>query len=296
MKKLAPLFAVLVLLLGMSGCGRLPVKNNKNQAPGNSVVQTDKLPQSSAAPSSKVETDSKAPAQSKKSESINSAAVSAAVPTQQKVLKQVHAALSTKIPLMLPKELPVDRNRYLTAVTKSLSKSYKAAFYETSRPAAPNTGDAAKGTPIAMVEGMDGKSADNSGSGFFDYEKVDPSAFKGENALDLGHSIKAVDDVGLGHQILTWNEGRWCFHVDSPSDTAYQSKKCPGRMQMAESVASYLENHMLPVPQKIGVADISVWQRSYGATVKWQYHQVVYQVVSKDPLTALKVAVAMRFD
>jgi hypothetical protein len=51
---------------------------------------------------------------------------------------------------------------------------------------------------------------------------------------------------------------------------------------------------MLPVPQKIGVVSINIWNRNNGTTVVWQDSQTVYQVSSGDPMTALKVAAAMK--
>ncbi len=65
--------------------------------------------------------------------------------------------------------------------------------------------------------------------------------------------------AGPGHQRLIWNEGRWCFRMDSPTDPALRNKKYPGRDQLAKNIVIYLDKNMLPAPQKIGVVHIGIW-------------------------------------
>ena len=296
MKRSAFLFVVLILSLEMAGCGNLSLQNNSKPQTESSQVQsstTAEPSQSSAVPSSDNAVSSNSSVQS--SASAGSApSGDTSSQTQQEILEQMNAALHTEVPLMLPTSVPTKSGYYLTATTASQSQDYKVNLYETAQPAEINSQAASKGTLIAAVEGTEYKDAVNAKDNISGYEQVDTSNY-GE-LLDLGHKIKAVGDAGLGHQYLIWNEGRWCLRVDSPTDPTYKNKEYPDREQLAKNVVAYLEDHMLPAPREIGVITINIWSQSYGTTVQWQDNQTVYQVSSQDPMTALKVAVAMKSD
>ncbi len=219
---------------------------------------------------------------------------------QRTVLNQTRAALNTKGTEMLPAarrlpiSVPVTKGHSLTAATSSQPTHYQVKFYETSQPVEINSPAVSKGTLIATVEGIQYKNAASAKGSVSGYEKVDTSNSGSGETLDLGHSIKAVGDAGTGHKYLTWNEGRWCMKVDSPIDPVFQNKEYPDGEQLAKNIVAYLENHTLPAPQKIGVIQSVIWNQSYEATVQWQENQMVYQVTSEDPMTVLKVAVAMK--
>ena len=123
---------------------------------------------------------------------------------------------------------------------------------------------------------------------------VNFSSADSDSIVDLGYHIKAARDAGLGHQILTWNEGRWCLRVDCPTDTAYQDKRYPDKKQLAKDIVAYLEKNMLPAPHDIGIITINIWNKNQGTTIAWQENKTVYQISSSDPMTALKVAVATK--
>lgn len=214
--------------------------------------------------------------------------------TQQAVLNQIHAALHTTVPLMLPTSVPVEKG-YLTATTTSQTTNYKANLYETKQPTKINSQAASKGTFIATVVGTEYKNAASAKENITEsgYMQVDFSNIP-DSPVDLGHRIKAMAEGGAGHQQMIWNEGRWCVRMDSPSDPAFRNKEYPDRDQLAKDIVAYLEDHMLPAPQKIGVISIVIWNQDYGTTVQWQENQTVYQISSPDPMTALKVAVAMK--
>ena len=224
--------------------------------------------------------------------SENSSQANMSSQTQQSVLTQIREALSTKVPLMLPKNVSVSKGRFLTAATSSQSTHYQVKFYETDRPVSVNSQDASKGKLLATVEGTRYQSAASAKSQISDYRQIDFSEY--DEFLDLGHSVKAAASVGLGHLHLRWNEGRWYIDVDSPADPAFRIKGSPDGEQLAKNVVAYLEEYMLPAPQKIGVINISNWSGTDGSTVRWQDNQTVYRVTSKDPMTALKIAVAMK--
>lgn len=273
--------AALFLLFGMAGCGSV-FSGDSSSAPESRAEQSQAAPQSSTAPSSQ---ESSQPASS------GPAAVTGPE-TQQEAISQARGALSTKVAVMLPSGVPVKAGRYLTAVTTSKAADYTVSFCETDQPAEINSKAAAKGTPVAAVEGTAYKDAAAAQDGIPGYERVDTSVSEG--IVNLGHAIKAVADAGAGHQMLTWNEGRWCIRIDSPSDPIYQNKDYPDRERLAKNVVAYLEDHTLPAPQKIGVISIDIWSWNYGATVEWQVDRTVYQVSSGNPMTALAVAVSMK--
>ena len=290
-KKLLGIGVILILLLGITGCGNLSRQNNSKVQAGSGLDQSSTEKQGGAASSSGDMAGGDSSAVSRESESPSLTA-DPAPKTQREALAQIRSALSTKVPLMLPANIPVEKGRYLASTTSSQATKYKVNFYEVDQPARLNSKAASKGTLIATVEGTAYKNAASAKENISGYEQADTSNY-GE-LLDLGHQIKAVEDAGAGHQFLTWNEGRWCIRVDSPNDPAYQNKEYPERTQLSKNVVAYLEDHMLPVPQKIGVVSINIWNRNNGTTVVWQDSQTVYQVSSGDPMTALKVAAAMK--
>jgi len=297
-KKLTFIFVALLLILEMAGCGNPFLQNGSKAQTDSSQVQSSKteqmdgLSQSSAFPSTAGTVSNDSSVQSKKSESSNQTD-NISSQTQQDVPHQINAALNTKVPLMLPISVPVEKDCYLTLTTTSQTTNYKVNLYENDQPANINSKTASRGTLIATVEGTKYKDATSAKDSISGYERADASS-NGE-LLNLGHNIKAVEDAGLGHQQLIWNEGRWCFRMDSPTDPTFKNKEYPNREQLAKNIVAYLEDQMLPAPQKIGVISINIWNQSYGTTVKWQYNQTMYQISSQDPMLALKVAVAMKF-
>lgn len=269
-----------LLLLGTTGCGS--AFQSSSSAPESQAQQSQAAPQSSAVSSSQEDSQ---PASS-------SSVVVTGPETQQEALDQIREVLNTKVAVRLPSGVPVSKGHYLTAAVTSKPGDYVVNFYETDQPAQINSQASSKGTRVAAVEGTAYKNAAAAKDSIPGYEQVDTSIKDG--LVNLGHAVKAVGDAGAGHQMLTWNEGRWCIRIDSPTDSSYQNKAYPDRVQVARNVVDYLENHMLPAPQKIGVISINIWSWNYGATVEWQENQTVYQASSVNPMTALEVAVAMQ--
>jgi hypothetical protein len=294
-KRSVYLFCALILLLTMSACGNQPLQNS-------SQIQSstaDQPLQSSSAVSSQensVSSDAAVPSKAPVSSAAGSSAAFDPSPqTEQEAWKQVKAALNTKVPLMLPTGLPIGEGHCLTATTVSGAQDYKVNLYGAKQSTAINSKAASQGTFLATVEGTEYPDASSAKNSISAYEKVDVSG--ADQILDLGYNIKAVESVGLGHQQLIWNEGRWCLWVDSPSDPAYKNKEYPDRSRLAKDVVAYLEDYMLPAPQEIGVIYIGDWDANRfdnDTTVKLQKNQTVYQITCKDPMAALKVAVAMK--
>jgi hypothetical protein len=213
--------------------------------------------------------------------------------TTQEALKDVTAALNTRVPLMLPTSVPVTQGKYLTATTTSETWYYKVQFYEANDPTEINSQAASKGVPIATVEGTEYKNAASAKENIIGYVQINPTQ---NPTIDLGHGIKGVADAGMGHSYIMWNEGHWSIKIDSPNDPQYKSTIYPDSRKLAEDIVSYLNAYFLPAPQDIGVITVNNWNKNAGTTIQWQYHEMIYQVTSNDPFVALKVAVAMAFN
>jgi beta-lactamase regulating signal transducer with metallopeptidase domain len=226
----------------------------------------------------------------------NQNASAGSTPAQLSVITQANKALNTKVPVMLPARISTAQGRYLAATTAAQTSNYKVNFYETNNAAAVNSKEASQGTPIASVEGTLYKDEANAKQTILDnnYEVLSLSSYNEEMIINLGHNIKALRECGMGHNFITWNEGRWCLHVESPSDPAYKYTKYPNSGDLAENVVTYLSTNMLPVPHEVGVISIEDWAKNHEATIEWQENKTVYQISSSDPMTALKVAVAMK--
>lgn len=296
MKRSALLFGALILLLAMTACGNQSLQNSSQSQTGSSQIQSSAADQpmqsSSAAPSSEnaISSDT-APVSSAGSPATGDASPQ----TQQEAIQQIKAALNTKVPVMLPTDVPVENVSCLTATTVSEAQNYKVNLYEGKHPEAINSKAASQGTLLATVEGTEYPNASSAKNSISAYQKVDVSG--ADQILDLGHNIKAVEDAGLGHQQLIWNEGRWCLWVDSPTDPAYKNKEYPDRNQLAKDVVEYLEQYMLPAPQDIGVIYIGDWDENKAdnsTNITFQKNKTVYHITCEDPMTALKIAVAMK--
>ena len=303
MKRSSLLFGLLILFLTMGACGNPSLQSSSQAQISSRQMQSstaDEPQSSSAAPSSAnaVSSDgtiqSKAPVSSAGSDTTGDTSPQ----TQQEALKQVKAALNTKVPLMLPTGLPVEKGCYLAAKTVSQAQNYKVNLYEVKQPEAVNSKAVSKGTLLATVEGTEYQDASVAQDNIPMYRRVDFSGVPSNYQMDLGHNIKAEESAGLGHQWLYWNEGRWFLRLDSPIDPAFKNNKYPDRDQLAKDVVAYLDNYMLPAPQQIGVINIMDWvgnqkQIDNTTAIQFQKGQTVYQITSTDPMVALKVSVAM---
>ena len=295
-RKIIGISIILIFLFVLSGCSQNDASRQtvSNQTQNGKTVKpsqnNDSQSEDNTGNGNSTAQNSNSGTTSSANKSGSSQPVSCVSPqTQKEVLNKIAAALKTKVPLMLPVNVSVNKGKYLTAITTSQTWYYKINFYESSKPTDINSPAASKGNMIAVVEGTEYKNTASAKSAVSGYSQVDPSKYP-DMKVDLGHNIKALGEGGLGHGYLTWNEGRWCIRVDSPNDKSYINKNYPDSKKLAESVVEYLNKYMLPAPQKI-----DNWNNLHGTTIRWQYNQMVYQVWSQDPMTALKVAVAMKF-
>ena len=281
-RKVIGISIILILLIGLSGCGNNTSQNNINKQPisnqtkNNTTAQIDKSAQNNTGVSKYSPSSPKSPPK-----------------TQKDVLNKLSSVLNTSVPIKLPTDVPVENGQYLTATTVSEKWYYKVTFYQNIHPDNIDSETASKGKLVATVEETEYKDTSSAKEAINGYSQVDTSKYP-DMDVDLGHNIKALREAGMGHGYLTWNEGRWCIRLDSPNDPAYKNEKYPDSKKLAEEIVEYLNTYMLPAPEKIGVISVNNWNNSNGTTIEWQYNQMVYKVWSQDPMTALKAAVAMK--
>lgn len=195
---------------------------------------------------------------------------------------------------MLPIDVPVSSGHFLSGITHSETWYYRTKLVETTHPAKVNSTSAINGQLIGTIEGTEYSSAEKAKASIPGYYRVDTS--QTEMAIDLGHGIKGMAEGAAGHGYISWNEGRWLIRIDSPNDPTYQVSTYKDSKALAKKVVTYLNQYALPAPQKIGVITISTWKNTNLTTIKWQFHEMTYQVTSHNPFTALKIAVAMRLN
>lgn len=292
-QKFIALLSCAAVLLSAPACSKINSVDSSNPSGASSLAI---LKSSSSSPtlvsaSSNAISSTLTEASSTASENSNSKGESASS-NQQDVLNQISAALDTKVPLMLPTNIPTEKNRYLTATTVSHAANYKVNFYETAQAVKINSSSASRGTLIASLEGTKYQDAAGAKGSITDYARINAADY--DEFADLGHNIKAARQAGAGHQQLLWNEGRWYIGLDFPTDPAYQNKDYPDSTQLAKNIVAYLDQNMLPAPREIGVIKISNWNTSEDTTVQWQDGQTVYRISGRGPMTALKIAVAMK--
>jgi hypothetical protein len=280
-----------------SGSGSSISKKDKNSSDTNATQDTSSQSTSDSGQSSKSggsdqsnNSQSSTSTQSSSSSTTHHLKPRTPPKTQKEALADIDFALNTRVPVMLPTAVPVSQGKYLTGTTYSETWYYLARLYETARPAFINSKAASLGKPIAVVEGTEYKDEATAKANITGYTKVDASQSPN---MDLGHGITAIENAGMGHTYIIWNEGRWCINIDSPNDPAYKNKTYPDSKKLAQNIVTYLNRNALPSPKSIGVVTVNNWNQSYLTTVTWQYHQMTYKVTSKDPFVALKVAVAM---
>lgn len=290
MRKFICCLIVPALVLGIAGCSH--ANSGTQTSNDSSSIQTnssEKSPQSDAQSSDGTESSDEAVQGANGGSASNP---NKAVPIQQNILNQIKKALHTNVSVMLPSSIQVAPGLSLTATTASQAANYKVNLYETRQSAGINSKAASNGTLIASIEGIaypDASSAKASISGY-----VDENTVSGASREDLGHQIKAFVDAGMGHLIYTWHEGRWCIILDSPNDATYKSSQYPDSVRLAKNIVEYLEGHMLPPPEKIGVIKIRNWNNSDEATIQWQDDKTVYKITCPNPMTALEAATSIK--
>lgn len=120
-----------------------------------------------------------------------------------------------------------------------------------------------------------------------DYQKME------ETNVDLGHGIEGFIEGAAGHQYVTWNEGKWYFEIDFPSDPQYAVAGYDNGEEMARTIVDYLEDNMLPPPDERGLVKIRGFADDPETLIQWQEGTTVYEIngETSDPIDTIQIAV-----
>ena len=120
-----------------------------------------------------------------------------------------------------------------------------------------------------------------------DYQELE------DTNVDLGHGIEGFIEGAAGHQYVTWNEGKWYFEIDFPSDPQYAIEDYEDGEELARAIVDYLEDNMLPPPDERGLVKIRAFADEPETLIQWQEGTTVYEIngETSDPIDTLQIAV-----
>lgn len=120
-----------------------------------------------------------------------------------------------------------------------------------------------------------------------DYQELE------DTNVDLGHGIEGFIEGAAGHQYITWNEGKWYFEIDFPSDPQYAIEDYEDGEELARAIVDYLEDNMLPPPDERGLVKIRAFADEPETLIQWQEGTTVYEIngETSDPIDTLQIAV-----
>lgn len=116
------------------------------------------------------------------------------------------------------------------------------------------------------------------------------SNFSGLPTVALGSgNLTGMIDAGAGQRYLSWYEGRWFLTVHA----AAVNQEDP--LPLAKQTAAFLETYLLPVPHTYGrIIFQAANSNDLNQEIIWQEKNVVYQLKTQTPQTALKMAVSVK--
>ncbi|HEU5140205.1 MAG TPA: hypothetical protein VFT51_09530 [Bacillales bacterium] len=210
------------------------------------------------------------------------------------VIQKSMQTLETSVPKVAPTNIPINDGLYLTSNTKAASDSYEVRLYQVSQP-----------IPINSPKNLEKVDPENQlgvfgGTLYEDQEKAAGQVryFKVENGnLDIGYDIMAREGAGAGHVYISWNEGRWLFQIDSPTNPDYLFDGYGTRKEVAKNIVAFLEENWNPPPpsDQYGYINVSLWKDSHGITIRWQEDRMVYHIQThQSPLAGMKMAVSRK--
>jgi hypothetical protein len=114
--------------------------------------------------------------------------------------------------------------------------------------------------------------------------------FSGLPTVDLGSgNLTGTIDSGAGQRYLSWYEGRWFLTVHAAA--VNQENPLP----LAKQTAAFLEIYLLPTPRTYGrITFQAANTNDLNQEIIWQENNVVYQLKTQTPQTALKMAVSVK--
>ncbi|MFJ5768772.1 hypothetical protein [Psychrobacillus sp. NPDC093180] len=238
--------------------------------------EAEKATKDSKEPTAEVEADFNQEPTSTESNQTNPAM------TQAEVIESIRTDLKTNVTKLLPSELPLQNDKYLTATTTSDESHYEVVFYESNEPTAINHETSADGQIIARLHAQKYESKQ---------EAVEQIAFEnfselGGQPIDLGYGITGYQDAGAGSMWTSWNEGRWAIAAHTRTTDGEKGE------ELAKEATKFLETHTLPIPKPNGFAHIDVYQLDN--RIAWQNENIVYMIDEvKDPMIALEIATSI---
>ena len=200
--------------------------------------------------------------------------------------KKQDKQITTEIPVILPKTLPVPDKLHLTSVTNSQQNQYTVMFLGTEQPTTINS-EVLKNRQanVATIKATEYSSPEEAAK---QINHMDHSA-NGARAVDLGYGIKGYRDAGAGSQFLGWNEGRWSLAMKAHTDQGDEI------VEDAKKAVQLLEEETLPIPNEYGSVKLDVSDSKYRSQhIAWQDGKIVYEVETPGSfLDALNIAVSM---
>ncbi|WP_102693624.1 hypothetical protein [Rummeliibacillus pycnus] len=210
------------------------------------------------------------------------------VNNQADVIASIKKELNTKLPVLLPSQLPIKEGNYLTATTKIEKNKYTIVFYETKKRTPINDTSLKKNSLEKLILAKysvvkyNSLEKANEVIGFEDFSKV------GGQKMNLGHNIIGYQDAGAGALWTSWNEGRWALATHT------RTTKPELGLALAKQAVDFLEKNTLPIPKPNGSIRLDAI-KSTENNVKWQHNNIVYSIEKvKNPLDALKIATSMK--
>ncbi|GGA28990.1 hypothetical protein [Psychrobacillus lasiicapitis] len=202
--------------------------------------------------------------------------------TQAEVIEAIKTDLKTNLTKLLPSELPLQNEKYLTATTTSDESHYEVVFYESNEPTAINHETSADGQIIARLHAQkyESKQEADEQIAFENFSEL------GGQPIDLGYGITGYQDAGAGSMWTSWNEGRWAIATHTRTTDGEKGE------ELAKEATEFLETHTLPIPKPNGFAHIDVYQSNN--RIAWQNENVVYMLDEvKDPMIALEIVTSI---
>lgn len=210
------------------------------------------------------------------------------VNNQADVIASIKKELNTKLPVLLPSQLPIKEGNYLTATTKIEKNKYTIVFYETKKKTPINDTSLKKNSLEKLILAKysvvkyNSLEKANEVIGFEDFSKA------GGQKMNLGHNILGYQDAGAGALWTSWNEGRWALATHT------RTTKPELGLALAKQAVDFLEKNTLPIPKPNGSIRLDAI-KSTENNVKWQNNNIVYSIEKvKNPLDALKIATSMK--
>ncbi len=181
---------------------------------------------------------------------------------------------AVKLPTSFPNVENVEAN-----IEKNSDSAYTVSYQSSS------------GEEIATFSGTLYDSAEDASSAMNEFQSGKEVPSYSEGATDLGHGITGYGEGAAGHQYFSWQEGNWLFSISSLTQDEMDQPS------IAKKMVEYLENHMLPAPDKTGAVLVDYPQggKQVHVDIRWQEQDKIYRLkTDRVPLDALAMTVSVK--